>query len=106
MSLRLPQHGRALLAIFAKASTPLSAADAVAMLQKQVSLRLVTTGYRLAIHLRKAGLIRFADISSEEAVDMLRNIVQAVDRGDPLPSIGRYKLTDRGRAWLRRQGTP
>lgn len=103
MASRLPRHARILLAIFANATTPLCAADAIEMLQKQVTLRSISTGFRLAAHLRKVGLVRFTEITPDEAVQALRNIVQSIGKGGSLPSLGRYEVTDRGRAYLRRR---
>lgn len=108
MAARLPRHARALLTIFAEATSPLRSEEALRILQKRVSLRSEIAGRLVINHLKKAGLIRFTDITMAEAEVALANAKRIAetlgdDDAPEIPSVGRYEMTDAGRTYLRRR---
>jgi hypothetical protein len=108
MSTRLPRYARALLRVFGTATSPLRAEEALRILCQRTPLRSEIARLLVIGHLKRAGLLRYAEVtraSAEAALANAKRILDSLDSDEApeIPSVGRYEMTEAGRAYLRRR---
>jgi hypothetical protein len=107
MAARLPGNARTLLTVFASATAPLRDDEALRILRQRTPLRSELAGLLLIGRLKKAGLLKYADVtraSAEAALANAKRILDSLDDEDTaeISSVTRYEVTEAGHAYLRR----